>query len=484
MILAFTILFPILAALLVVCFRRTERTPLLILSIVLQFLASALLVATALFPEETLSLFHISDKVEIAFRSDAIARLFCTLTAVVYPFILLCSSVLMKREKSEPRFYACMFLSEAAIVGTILSSGLITMYVCYELLTLSIVPLIFHHRTYESSRAEKKYLLYTVASALMVLFGIIVLLNNATTLTFTVGGVGLKISPLSLWALFCMTLGFGSRTGLYPLHGRLMTTLTVAPSPENALLSGLITTAGVLAIIRSLYFIADPAQIKGTWVQTALLTLALVSTLIGSVLAYGEKRLKQRSAFLTVSLSSYALVGSFLFTEGGVKSALLQIVFHSVAKTVLFLFSGAVLSLTGETETNALYGIGRRMPVITVGFTFAALSMIGLPPTGGFLSTWALATAALDGISAPLSYIIPAVLLFSALLTAGSLLSISVRAFYPGDKINPAYVNPETKKEPILLALPIVLLAVFPLLCGIPSGAISEIAESIVGTIL
>ena len=484
MILGSSVLFPVVSAVLLLLFRKWKRTPLLVLSVLLQALETALLAAVIILPESTLSLFMISDKISFAFASDKTAKFFCALVAAGWMLVMLYSTVYMKHEKNEPRFYVCMFLSEAALVGASLSSGLVSMYVFYEILTLSSMPLVLHTETKESIRAAMKYLFYSIAGAFMALFGIFVLSTVAPTLDFTAGGVGVEMTPLVLWAVFLMSLGFGAKAGLYPLHGWLPTAHPVAPAPASALLSGLIAKAGILTVLRTLYFIITPASLRGTWVQTALLILALTTVLIGSTMAYSEKILKKRLAFSTVSQISYVLVGLLLFTEGGLTGALLQVTFHAAVKTCLFLFAGAVIYLTGKTQTDELYGIGRRMPVITVAYTVAALSLIGIPPMGGFVSKWTLATSALDGIDAPLCYIIPVVLLVSALLTAGYLLQISVRAFYPGPARLPEFAAPETKKEPLLMALPIILLAVFALLGGVLSGTSISIAKAIASAIL
>lgn len=484
MLLTLAILFPLLSASVVACLRKAKRPVLLVLSVILQIFTSALLIAVTLLPRDTLTLFHISDKIEVAFCSDGIAKLFCVLIAIGWMLAILYSSVYMKQKKSEPRFYTYIFLSEAAIVGATLSSELVTMFVFCVLLTLTSLPLISHDSSRESIRAANKYLVYSICGFALALFGIFVLLGAAAPLTFTSGGVGLVPSTLTLSAILCSVLGYGTMAGLYPLHGGIMAAIPKSPIPASLLLTALIPKAGVLAIIRTVYFVADPKLLKGTWVQTVLLVFTLISILAGVALSHSERCLKKRLAHLTVSRVSCALIGLFLFTELGLKGAVLQIVFHAAAKTVLLLFAGAVISLVGATETNALYGVGRRLPIVTSAFTVASLSLIGIPPTGGFLSTFTLATAALDGLSAPFSYIVPAVLLLSALLTAGSLLSISVHAFYPGEKINPAFIEPKTKKEPILLVLPAVLLAVFSLLCGIPMGVDLGIADLIVGTIM
>lgn len=484
MILLSSICFPVLAAIVIALCRKVKRTPLLILAVLFQTASTALTLLTVFSPETSVTVFRITEKFVFSFESDGTAKFFASLVAIGWLLVTLYSTVYMKHEKNEPRFYVCALLSEAAMLGASLSAGLVPMYVFYELLTLTSMPLVLHSETRDSIRAAMKYLFYSIAGAFLALFGIFVLASTAPTLTFAAGGVGVEGTPLVLVAFFTMALGFGAKAGLYPLHGWLPTAHPVAPAPASALLSGLIAKAGVLAIIRSLYFVAGPSLLSGTWVQTTLLVLALATILIGSTLAYSEKVLKKRLAFSTVSQISYVLVGLFLFTEGGLKGALLQITFHAAVKMCLFLFAGAVIYLTGKTKIDEIYGIGRRMPVLTVAFTVAALSLIGIPPMGGFVSKWTLATAALEGVSAPLSYVIPVVLLVSALLTAGYLLQISVRAFYPGDARLPEFVTPESKKEPVLMVIPVVLLALVALCGGIFSEATLSFADTVVRSIL
>ena len=142
MLLALAILFPLLSASVVTCLRKAKQSVLLVLSVILQIFTSALLIAVTLLPRDTLTLFHISNKIEVAFCSDGIAKLFCVLIAIGWMLAILYSSVYMKQKKSEPRFYTYIFLSEAAIVGATLSSELVTMFVFCILLTLTSLPLI------------------------------------------------------------------------------------------------------------------------------------------------------------------------------------------------------------------------------------------------------------------------------------------------------------------------------------------------------
>lgn len=107
-----------------------------------------------------------------------------------------------------------------------------------------------------------------------------------------------------------MIVGFGSKAGMFPLHGWLSTAHPVAPAPASAILSGINTKMGVLAIIRVVYYIAGVSFLKGTWVQTAFIALTLVTVFMGSMLAYKEKILKRRLAYSSVSQVSYILFGA------------------------------------------------------------------------------------------------------------------------------------------------------------------------------
>ena len=166
--------------------------------------------------------------------------------------------------------------------------------------------------------------------------------------------------------------------------------------------------------------------------MAALLTLALATVFVGSMLAYREKQLKRRLAYSTVSQVSYVMFGLMLLTPAGVQAAMLQMVFHALAKDTLFLAAGATIFSTNCTRVDQLRGIGRRMPVTMWCFTLAALSLIGIPPLAGFVSKWSLLTA---GLEAPLQIFGIAglaVLVVSALLTAGYLLPVVTEGFFPG----------------------------------------------------
>ena len=134
-----------------------------------------------------------------------------------------------------------------------------------------------------------------------------------------------------------MIIGFGTKAGMFPFHGWLPTAHPVAPAPASAVLSGVITKAGVLAVIRVIYYIIGQDLIRGTWVQTVWVVLSLATVFMGSMLAYKEHVLKKRLAYSTVSQVSYIMFGLSLLEPTAFVGALSHVVFHSIIKNGLFI---------------------------------------------------------------------------------------------------------------------------------------------------
>ena len=256
----------------------------------------------------------------------------------------------------------------------------------------------------------------------------------------------------------------------------------MAPAPASAALSGLIVKAGVLGVIRTVYFLFGASFIRGTWVQTAWLSLSLITIFMGSMLAYREKVMKKRLAYSTVSQVSYILFGLALAEPSAMTGALLHVVFHAFIKAGLFLSAGAIIYKTGRTNVDDLTGIGKQMPVTIWCYTFASLALIGIPPASGFISKWYLAQGALSSDTGVFTWLGPVVLLVSALLTAGYLLPITVKGFLPGADFD---YNSLQKKEPnFWMLIPLIILAALSLLLGVFPNPLTEFIRGIVNTVL
>ena len=275
-----------------------------------------------------------------------------------------------------------------------------------------------------------------------------------------------------------MAVGFGCKAGMFPLHAWLPIAHPVAPAPASAVLSGLITKMGVLALIRVAYYLFGWSFLDGSWAQAAVLVLSLITVFMGSSLALREDTLKKRLAYSTVSQVSYVIFGLMLFHPLALEGAIYQAVFHAIAKNALFMATGAIIYQTHLTQVSQLRGIGGPYSITMWCFTLASLSLVGIPPTGGFVSKWFLAEGALAAETGPMAFWGIGVLMASALLTAGYLLPIVVRAFFPGKDFDQQSVV--RQQNTWLMWITLCLLTAAVVLLGMFPGVLDPLMEGIV----
>ncbi len=420
------------------------------------------------------TLLQMTDVLKIAFHIDEISLIFAILTTIIWMLTGIYALGYLEHDGHKKRFMIFYAIVYFILMGLDFSSNLVTLYLFYELMTLISTPLILHEMKEESVSAAMKYLYYSITGAFMSLFGIFVLSQNLSSIDFVAGGNMTAGMPehlnLVLAGVFLMMVGFGAKAGMFPLHAWLPVAHPAAPSPASAVLSGIVTKAGVLAIIRTVFYVVGADVIRGTWVQMAWMVLVLLTIVMGSMRACDEKVLKKRLAYSTVSQVSYVLFGFSTLHPLGIAGALLHVIYHATAKTLLFMGAGSIIHKTGETEVTNLRGIGRRMPVTIGCFGFAALSLVGIPPFGGFFSKWYLANGALSCGVEGITWIGPVVLLLSALLTAGYLFTIVVQGFLPGKDFGKQGM--EKCEAGAAMTVPMILLAASTLLLGVFSNGL------------
>lgn len=482
------VIFPILAALFPLLIKEKfsnrsfrEKYMAAVLTVNLLFLLAALKNGGSLV------LMQLSDSLPIMLRVDRMTWLFTILVSSMWLLAGVFSLEYMKHEQNNEGYYQFYLLTLGVLIGLGMAANYMTLYLFYEGMTLLSLPMVLHSRTKESIAAGLKYLFYSIFGASLALIGFFFTCAYGTTIEFTAGGVldPAKIAGhegVLLIVFFLAIVGFGAKAGMFPLHGWLPTAHPVAPAPASAVLSGVITKAGVLAIIRVVYYIAGVDFLRGTWVQYAWMTLTLITIFMGSMLAYKEQVFKKRLAYSTVSQVSYVLFGLSTMTEIGMIGALMHIVFHSVAKDILFMSAGAVIYKTHFTRVEELRGVGKRMPIVMWCFTIASLSLVGIPPLSGFVSKWYLAMGSLQSGCGVYSWIGPVVLLTSAFLTAGYLLTISIQAFLPGADFD--YASLEKCEPNKLMTVPLILLSVAAVLFGIAASPLETVFAAIASSVM
>ena len=485
--LLFPVLFPILAGVLLLVNRIDGGRALTAYVGGVLAVNTACVLAVVLGPARGFTLFYLTPQLEIRFQPDQVGLLFAGVVAAIWLAAGIYSFRYMEHAGEQRRYFGFYLILFGVLLALDFAGNLITFYLFYELMTLCSLPLVLHSRTHEAVMAGLKYLFYSLCGAYMVLFGLYFVYHYSATLTFTPGGVlepalAGEHTGLLLTAAFFMLLGFGVKAGLFPLHGWLTAAHPVAPAPASGVLSGVIVKAGVLGMVRAIYFIFGANFLRGTWVQLVLLILALVTVLMGSMMAYLERGLKKRLAYSTVSQVSYILLGLFLLQPDALTGGLLHMVFHAQLKCGLFLAAGAVIYRTGETRADRLRGVGKAMPVTMWGFTLCALGLIGIPPFAGFASKWYLCLGALEGGMAVFSWLVPVVLLVSALLTAGYLLPVSIQAFLPGGERSPAVEG--CREAPSSMAGVLALFGAAALLMGLGDRWLIRLAAEIAAQVL
>ncbi len=421
---------------------------------------------------DRLILFRLVDNIPVYFAIDDLGRLFAGIVTAVFLLAGFFSFVYMSHEKNEKRYYSFYLITFGVLMGLCFAGNLVTLYMFYEFMTLASMPLVLHSGTKEAVMAGLKYMFYSFCGAYMALFGIYFLYQYCGTLDFVAGG-SLNTAAvaesgntgLMLVTAFLMLIGFGVKAGCFPLHAWLPTAHPVAPAPASAFLSGIIVKGGVLAIIRTVYYCIGADFLRGTWVQTVWGILAVITLLMGSSLAFKEKILKKRLAYSTVSNLSYILLGLSMLNATAFTGSLLHVVFHAMIKSGLFLFAGALIYSTGRTRVKEFAGFGKKMPILFWSYIICSLGLVGIPPTSGVISKWYLALGCLESGIAGLSWIGPAALLVSALLTAGYLLPLAVNGFLKAP-LDEKALDKYREPAPCML-VPVMLLAAVTLILGV-----------------
>jgi multicomponent Na+:H+ antiporter subunit D len=334
------------------------------------------------------------------------------------------------RANDEPRqtgFYVCFAVALGSTIGVAFAANLFTLFLFYEALTLSTYPLVVHRQDTDALRAGRLYLLLLLGTSLVLFLpAIIATWSIAGTLHFTPGGIlgGKAGAPILSVLLALYVFGIG-KAALMPLHFWLPAAM-VAPTPVSALLHAVaVVKAGVFAVTKVAVYVFGIETLTRAGANQWLVFAASASLLLASFIALSCDNLKARLAYSTVSQLAYVVLGTAIATTTSVVGAGLQIAVHAAAKITLFFCAGAIYTAHHLTEVSQLNGIGRKMPITMLAFLVASLSIIGVPPFGGW-SKWTLALGAAD---AGQTIALGAILL-SSLLSVGYLLPIVACGFF------------------------------------------------------
>ena len=358
-------------------------------------------------------------------------------------------------EAHQTRFYVCFALAITAAMGVAFAGNLITLFVFYEMLTLSTYPLVTHKGTQVARDGGRTYLGILLTTSIgFLLPAIIITWVVAGTVDFVPGGIleG-TLRPGLAGALFALFLFGIGKAALMPFH-RWLPAAMVAPTPVSALLHAVaVVKAGVFAVLKITVYIFGIDFADAGGFTTPMMWVAAFTLLVASIVALTKDNLKARLAYSTIGQLAYIVLGATMATSLGILGGATHIVMHAFGKITLFFCAGAIYTAVHKTLVSELDGLGRVMPFTFVAFFIAALSIIGLPPMGGTWSKWFLMTGAVDAGH----LVLIAVLAVSSLLNIAYLLEIPLRAFFkPATQGNS---SGKLKEAPLMCVLPLSFTA-------------------------
>ena len=394
------------------------------------YCVASLLPAVLAGAQPALALIEVMPGLALAFRLEPLGMLFALVASGLWIVNSVYSIGYMRAnaEAHQTRFYVCFALSLAATMGIAMAANLFTLFLCYEALTLVTYPLVVHAGSGAARAGGRVYLgLLMGTSIVFMLPAIIFTMMVAGTTDFTAGGVlGGKLSGAALGALLALYMFGIGKAALMPFH-RWLPAAMVAPTPVSALLHAVaVVKAGVFCVVKVTVYIFGVEQLA---TETNVYWLAVVAgfTIIAaSIVALRADNLKRRLAYSTVSQLAYIVLGMAILAPLSIVGAVLHIAAHALGKITLFFAAGAIYTAAHKTEVSQLDGIGRRMPWTMAAFAVGVLSMIGLPPTAGFVSKWYM----LSGAMAAEHWLAVGVIAASTLLNAGYFVPIVYRAFF------------------------------------------------------
>lgn len=414
---------------------------------------------------------------DIAFRLEPLGMLFATVASGLW-IVNSVYSIGYMRSHDEPRqtlFYVCFAIALAATMGIALSANLFTLFLFYEMLTLSTYPLVVHGRDEEARRAGRLYLGMLLGSSILFFLPAIAWTGVlAGTLDFRAGGILGGAAPPALLAVLLGLYAFGiGKAAIMPMHGWLPAAM-VAPTPVSALLHAVaVVKAGVFTVLKIVVYIFGVDTLAESGASQWLVYVAGFTVVAASLIALGKDNLKARLAYSTVSQLSYVVMGAALATTAGILGGGMQVAMHAFGKITLFFCAGAIYIAAHKTKVSQLDGLGRRMPVTMAAFFVGALCVSGIPLFGGFWVKWHL----LSGAEAAGSIFAMAVLMVSAVLNLAYLLPPAVRAFL----LPPKDGEEEGIREaPLACLVPILVTAAGCVVLFFCAGPVARLVGGIV----
>ena len=418
--------------------------------------------------------------IELAFRVEPLGMLFAALASGLWIVNSIYSIGYMRgnKESNQTRFYVFFAIALAATIGIAFAENLFTLFLFYEILTLSTYPLVSHKGDEKTVKSARVYLGVLLTTSIgLLLPAIIWTYTVAGTGSFTPGGIleGKLAGPAVGLLLGLFVFGVG-KAAVMPVH-RWLPAAMVAPTPVSALLHAVaVVKAGVFTVTKIIIYIfgvdflfAEPSS--GWLVYAAAFTI-----IMASIVALRQQNLKRLLAYSTIAQLSYVVMATAILKPLAEIGAAVHMVAHAFGKITLFFAAGAIYTAAKKTELHQLRGIAKRMPWTMTAFTIGALSMIGVPPTGGFVSKWYILAGAFQADN----YVAIAVIIASTALNAAYFLPIIFMAWFLEEDVPPATEHGEA---PFAAVLALMITAFLTLAFFFFNGPVLTLEGQLLGKV-
>ena len=424
------------------------------------------------------TLFELLPGLSFTLRADALSMVFALTASALWILAVFYSAGYMRAlgERSQTRFGTCFALALFGAIGCAFSDNLLTLYLFYEIVSITTYPLVAHHQDRDGYAGGRKYLAYlTVTAKALVLPAMVLLYVMNGNLDFAHDSAGGVLSEgAHRWVVTGLYIAFlvgFAKNGLMPLHQWLPGAM-VAPTPVSALLHAVaVVKVGVFATVRVMLYIFGTETMADLNLGLPTAWFVSITIIAASLVALGKDDLKARLAFSTVSQLAYIILGVALLTPYGIAGGLIHIANHAFAKITLFFCAGAIYVAARRKKISEMGGLGRAMPWTFAAFAIASLSMIGVPGVAGFISKWHLLLGAWDAGSMGLILI----LLTSTMLNTAYFGPIIYHSFF-GEGPAESPDRPVREASP-LIVIPLMTTAILSVLIGIFPGFFMQFVQ-------
>ena len=425
----------------------------------------------------SITLATLTDSLNITLHTEPLGALFATLAASLWIINSLYSVGYMRgnNESHQTRFYVFFAISIAAAMGVALAGNLFTLFLFYEILTLATYPLVTHKGDEATIRSARVYLAILMGTSITLFLPAVIWVTSLTDGAFTLGGsLPGTIDPPTAGLLLAMFVFRIGTAAVMPYH-RWLPPAMVAPPPVSALLHAVaVVKAGVFSITKIIIYIFGVDWLFSLSTTQWLVWITSFTIIVASLIALRQTNLKRLLAYSTIGQLSYVVMASAILKPMAEIGAALHMVAHAFGKITLFFAAGAIYVASKKIDITQLAGIGRRMPVTMAAFTVGALSMIGVPPTGGFVSKWYILGGAFEADN----FLAIFTIIASTALNAAYFLPIIYAAWFLPEDQAPKKPHGEAP-WPMVVAL--ALTALLTLGFFFFNGPVIEIERQLVG---